>query len=82
MNNKLQADEPPDWMIRLNLLGFTPLTYFGFVLAFVILSFNNILGNGWAARLIGLDDNLNSSIMIESMTGQSNENKKFQVEYC
>ena len=66
LNRKLQSDQPPDWMIRLNLLGFTPFTYGGFLLAFIIIILNNTLGTGWASRLMGIADIDNSPISIQT----------------
>ena len=63
IEKQLEEGSLPDWQVRLKIMGFTPLTYFGFGLAFVILSLNAGLGTGWAARVLGIDDG--GSIRIE-----------------
>ena len=63
IEKQLEEGSLPDWQVRLRIMGFTPLTYFGFGLAFVILSLNAGLGTGWAARVLGMDDG--GSIRIE-----------------
>ena len=63
IEKQLEEGSLPDWQVRLKIMGFTPLTYFGFGLAFVILSLNAGLGTGWASRVLGMDDG--GSIRIE-----------------
>jgi hypothetical protein len=55
IENEIRANSPSDTQIRLGLMGFTPLTYAGYLLAAVIIFFNNVLGNGWAGDMIGLN---------------------------
>lgn len=55
IENEIRANSPSDTQIRLGLMGFTPLTYVGYLLAAVIIFFNNVLGNGWAGDMIGLN---------------------------
>ena len=76
LNKKLKEDEPPDWMIRLNLIGFTPLTYVGFFIAFVVLALNTYLGTGWASRLVGINDSDNTPFTIEKLNNGAS--KPFQ----
>lgn len=57
----VREQQPSDWQVRLDILGFTPLTIAGFVLAGAILSCNSILGNGWASRLLGWEDGWTST---------------------
>ena len=56
LRNEIQKrfveNAPSDIQVRLQLMGFTPLTYIGFALAGVILSLNSILGTGWAGDLV------------------------------
>jgi len=56
IESEIRANAPSDTQIRLGLMGFTPLTYAGFVLAAVIIFLNNVLGNGWVGDMIGLND--------------------------
>ena len=55
INQKLNDGAPPDWKVRLGIMGFTPLTIAGYVLAFLLIALNTIFGYGWASRLIGMD---------------------------
>jgi hypothetical protein len=55
---KVQEKNLPDWQIRLNIMGFTPITYAGFAVAAVLICLNTYLGTGWASRLLGLDDTI------------------------
>jgi hypothetical protein len=58
LNDKIRENQPPDWQVRLNIMGMTPLTYAGFALAIVVIILNISLGTGWASRLLGLDDSI------------------------
>mmetsp|Transcript_22348 Transcript_22348/g.22535 ORF Transcript_22348/g.22535 Transcript_22348/m.22535 type:complete len:187 (-) Transcript_22348:217-777(-) len=56
-----QVDEnkPSDIDIRMRLMGFTPLTISGYILAFLIIILNSLFGSGWLADLLGLNMDLN-----------------------
>jgi len=56
IEKSVRDQQPPDWKVRLDIMGFTPLTIAGFVLAAAILTCNSALGTGWASRLLGWDD--------------------------
>lgn len=55
IESEIRANSPSDIQIRLGLMGFTPLTYAGYLLAAAIIFLNNVLGNGWAGDMIGLN---------------------------
>ena len=52
--NKIEESKPSELEIRMNILGFTPLTVVGFGIAAVMISLNTVLGSGWAADLLGI----------------------------
>jgi hypothetical protein len=53
---KIQMGAPSEFEMRLKILGLNnPLTQAGFALAFVLITLNTVLGNGWAANLLGMD---------------------------
>lgn len=51
------------------MLGITPLTINGFILAGIIIVLNNVLGYGWASDLLG---QLSNSPMESSVVAPSN----------
>ena len=51
IEQKLGELSPSDMEVRLNIMGFTPLTYIGFAVAFVLVFLNTVLGTGWASDL-------------------------------
>ena len=54
----------------MNLLGVTPWTVAGFILAGVIITLNNVLGYGWASELLGLDSTVPLQITSEGRGGE------------
>ena len=56
IEQRVREEQPPDWQVRMDIMGFTPLTIAGFALAAAILTCNAVLGTGWASRLLGWDD--------------------------
>ena len=64
IEDALLDNAPSELQIRMNLMGFTPLTLAGFALAGVIIFFNNVLGYGWASEFLGLDST--TPIIVES----------------
>lgn len=56
IQEKIDKGAPPDWKIRLQIMGFTPLTIVGYGVAFVLIALNTILGTGWASTMLGLDE--------------------------
>ncbi len=66
---ELVENAPSELEVRLNLLGFTPWTIGGFVLAGVIISLNNVLGYGWASELLGLDSTVPIQITTDGKGG-------------
>ena len=52
---EMEANAPSELQIRLKLMGFNTLTYFGFALAGLIISLNIVLGQGWASDILGLN---------------------------
>lgn len=77
INNKIQQNAPNNMKIKLDLLGFTPLTIAGFILAGVIILLNNILGNGWASDLLKLN---NDQININSMNEIKNDQLRNKLQ--
>lgn len=61
INNKIKErikeNEPSDLEIRMRIMGFTPLTVAGFILAGILIYCNLTLGTGWASTLLGLNEN-------------------------
>ena len=60
INNKIKErikeNEPSDLEIRMRIMGITPLTIAGFILAGILIYFNLTLGTGWASNLFGLNN--------------------------
>jgi len=60
INNKIKErikeNEPSDLEIRMRIMGITPLTIAGFILAGILIYFNLTLGTGWASKLFGLNN--------------------------
>ena len=56
IRDRISENAPSDWKIRLNLMGFNPLTIAGYLLAAVILTCNNVLGAGWAGEMLGMNE--------------------------
>jgi hypothetical protein len=55
IDSRIQELAPSDLQVRLKMLGFTPWTIAGYVLAIVIIVLNNVLGTGWAGDLLGMN---------------------------
>jgi hypothetical protein len=55
MNNELQENAPSDLQIRMNLMGFTPVTIAGYAVAGILICLNYFFGYGWASDVLGLD---------------------------
>lgn len=70
LNEALRKNAPSELQIRMNLMGFTPLTIAGFALAFVIIILNSVLGYGWASEVLGLDPS-GMEIAVESDTNNN-----------
>jgi hypothetical protein len=56
IQEKIDQGAPPDWKIRLQIMGFTPLTIAGYGVAFVLIALNTMLGTGWASTMLGFDE--------------------------
>ena len=56
IRDKISQNAPADWKIRLNLMGFNPVTIAGYILAAVIITCNNIFGAGWAGDVFGMNE--------------------------
>ena len=69
----VKRNAPSNFQVRLNLLGFTPLTIAGFGVAFVLLTLNAVLGNGWAANLLGLNSDSYSTISLKQRASENAE---------
>lgn len=60
IRQKIEQNQPSDLQIRLNLMGFNPLTVAGYALAAVILTCNTVFGTGWAGDLLGMNEVITS----------------------
>lgn len=58
IEQKLDENGPSFLERTKNLLGITPLTIAGFLLAFFLLACNQIFGSGWASRMLGWNDEI------------------------
>jgi len=67
IRDKIKDSEPSDLQIRLQIMGFTPLTYAGFALAGILIFLNTTLGTGWASTLLHLNDNNNQQQYEQSI---------------
>jgi hypothetical protein len=56
IRKKIAENAPADWKIRLNLMGFNPLTIAGYALAAVLITCNTIFGAGWAGDVLGMNE--------------------------
>ena len=56
IQEKIDQGAPAAWKVRLQMMGFTPLTIAGYGVAFVLIALNTILGTGWASTMLGLDE--------------------------
>lgn len=56
IRDKIAENAPADWKIRLNLMGFNPVTIAGFMLAAVLITCNSVFGAGWAGDLLGMNE--------------------------
>ena len=56
IRDKIAENAPADWKIRLNLMGFNPLTIAGYMLAAVLITCNSVFGAGWAGDLLGMNE--------------------------
>lgn len=56
IRDKIAENAPADWKIRLNLMGFNPLTIAGYALAAVLITCNTIFGAGWAGDVLGMNE--------------------------
>lgn len=52
----LQKNAPSEMQIRMNLLGINKFTVGGFMVAFVLLALNTVLGAGWLGDYFGLNE--------------------------
>lgn len=57
IENEIRMNAPSELEMRMQVLGFTPWTIAGYVLAAIIISLNYTLGTGWASEWLGLNDN-------------------------
>lgn len=80
IRNKIAENAPADWKIRLNLMGFNPLTIAGFALAAVLIACNTIFGAGWAGDLLGMNE-----VMVSDRTQvpqpRMGSNERFSNSY-
>jgi len=53
--NEVEENRPSDLEVRLQLMGFTPITFFGYGVAIIVIILNTSLGSGWLADLLGMN---------------------------
>ena len=56
IQDQIDQNAPSPWKVRLQVMGFTPLTVAGYVVAFILIGLNTILGTGWAGDLLGFNE--------------------------
>jgi len=56
INQRISENAPSEMEMRMRMLGFTPWTVAGFLLSFVLIALNSILGTGWAGSMLGWDE--------------------------
>jgi hypothetical protein len=56
ITQKIEQNKPADWKIRLQIMGFNPLTIAGYGLAAVLITCNYFFGTGWAGDILGLNE--------------------------
>lgn len=66
LEDTIRRNAPSDLEVRMKMLGITPLTIAGFILAGVMLTLNAVLGNGWLGDLLGIGDNIISAEFADS----------------
>lgn len=80
IRDKIAENAPADWKIRLNLMGFNPLTIAGYMLAAVLITCNSVFGAGWAGDLLGMNE-----VVISDRTQvpqpRMGSNEKFSNSY-
>eukprot|EP01041_Mallomonas_annulata_P006436 gene6436-13008_t len=59
--NQVEENRPSDFEVRMRLMGFTPLTVFGYAIAIIVICLNSLLGSGWLADLLGMNSNMDIS---------------------
>ena len=55
IQDSLRANAPSETEVRMDMLGLTPLTIRGFILAGIILICNFVFGAGWLGDLLGMN---------------------------
>jgi hypothetical protein len=80
IKQRIEKDAPADWKIRLNLMGFNPITIAGYALAAVIITCNTVFGTGWAGDLLGINETIvnDRTVTIQPRVGA---NGKFNNNY-
>jgi len=78
IRDKIKESEPSDLQIRLQIMGFTPLTYAGFALAGILILLNTTLGTGWASTLLHLNDNNNQQYEQSIIEGLKYRNSQIE----
>lgn len=80
IKQRIEKDAPADWKIRLNLMGFNPITIAGYALAAVIITCNTVFGTGWAGDLLGINETIvnDRTVTIQPRVGT---NGKFNNNY-
>ena len=56
IQDRIDQNAPAPWKVRLQVMGFTPLTIAGYVVAFILIGLNTVLGTGWAGDLLGFNE--------------------------
>ena len=63
IQDQIDQNAPAQWKVRLQVMGFTPLTIAGYIVAFILIGLNTVLGTGWAGDLLGFNE---TPIVVDS----------------
>ena len=80
IRDKISQNAPADWKIRLNLMGFNPVTIAGYLLAAIIITCNNVFGAGWAGDIFGMNETVTTD-RTQIPRPRIGSNEKFSNSY-
>lgn len=80
IRDKISQNAPADWKIRLNIMGFNPVTIAGYILAAVLITCNNVFGAGWAGDIFGMNETVTSD-RTQVPRPRIGSNEKFSNSY-
>ena len=77
LKQQIEEMRPSDMDMRLQMMGFNPLTYFGFALAGIIIFLNITLGYGWSGDLLAGSKIDNKRIQRDDQSENLNKMSEF-----